>query len=142
MFFSVVQLTDTVKLLGVTIDRHQTFLTHMYRTYASPRIITYDIRALKHIRSSLSTDMAKTVASALANSRLDSANSVLYNTSSVNMLKLQRVQNSLARVGLLHQLHWLPGFRSTTVSTTRLTFLFLKTEMRWLKKLKYDMITR
>jgi len=49
----------------------------MYRTYASPRII-YHIRALKHISSSLSTDMAKTVASALVNSRLDYANSVLY----------------------------------------------------------------
>jgi len=63
--------------------------------------------------------MAKTVASALVNSRLDYANSVLYNTSSVNMLKLQRIQNSLARVvtytqhvdhihPVLHQLHWLP----------------------------------
>jgi len=52
-------------------------------------------------------------------SRLDYANSVLYNTSSGSMLKLQRVQNSLASVvtfrkraehidPLLHQLHWLP----------------------------------
>ena len=51
--------------------------------------------------------------------RLDYANSLLYNTSSGNMLKLQRVQNSLARVvtytkrveyihPALHQLHWLP----------------------------------
>jgi len=55
----------------------------------------------------------------LVNSRLDYANSVLYNTRSVNKLKLQRVQNSLARVvsytnsvehihPVLHQLHWLP----------------------------------
>ena len=42
--------------------------------------------------------MAKTVASALVNSRLDYTKSVLYNTSSGNMSKLQRVQNSLARV--------------------------------------------
>jgi len=90
----------------------------MYRTYESPSIIT-----------SLSTDMAKAVASALVNSRLDYANSVLYNTSSVDMLKLQRVQKSLVRVvtctkrvehihPVLHQLY--TGFRSTTVSTTRL----------------------
>jgi len=63
--------------------------------------------------------MAKTLESALVNSRLDCANSVLYSTSSVNMLKLQRVQNSLARVvtytkrverihPVLHQLHWFP----------------------------------
>jgi len=53
------------------------------------------------------------------NSQLDYANSVLYNTSSVNVLKLQRVQYSLARAvtytkrvehihPVLHQLHWLP----------------------------------
>jgi len=39
---SIVPLTDTVKLLGVTIYRHLT-LTHVYRTYASPRIITYGL---------------------------------------------------------------------------------------------------
>jgi len=59
------------------------------------QVRVYHIRALNHIRSSLSTDMAKTVASALVNSRLDYANSALYNTSSVNMLKLQRVHISL-----------------------------------------------
>ena len=65
------------------------------------------------------TNMAKTVASALVNSQIDYANSVLYNTSSGNMLKLQRVQNLLACVvtctkrvehihPVLYQLHWLP----------------------------------
>jgi len=40
-----VPLTDTVKLQGVTIDRHLTFDSHhhMYRTYASPCIITYGL---------------------------------------------------------------------------------------------------
>ncbi len=111
-----VPLTDTVKLLGVTIDRHLTFDSHVQNVCRSA---FYHIRALRHIRSSLSTDMAKTVASALVNSRLDYANSVLYNTSSGNLSKLQRVQNSLARVvtytkraehihPVLHHLHWLP----------------------------------
>ena len=64
-------------------------------------------------------ELAKTVAAALVNLRLDYANSVLYNTSSGNVLKLQRVQNSLARVvtytkrfehihPVLRQLPWLP----------------------------------
>jgi hypothetical protein len=75
----VVPLADTVKLLGVTIDRRLTFDEHVQNVCKSAY---YHIRALKHIRSSLSTDMAKTVASALVNSRLDYANSVLYNTSS------------------------------------------------------------
>jgi len=113
---SIVPFTDAVKLLGVTIDRHLTFDSHIQNVC---KAVYYHIQALKHIRSSLSTDMAKTVASASVNSRLDYANSVLYNTSSVKMLKLQRVQNSLAPVvtymkcvenihPVLHQLHWLP----------------------------------
>jgi len=42
--------------------------------------------------------MAKTVACALVNSRLDYANAVLYGTLAANIAKLQRVQNALARV--------------------------------------------
>jgi len=53
----------------------------------------YDI-----IRSSLTADMAKTVASALVNSRFYYANAVLYGTSEHNLVKLQRAQNALARV--------------------------------------------
>jgi len=113
---SIVPLTDTVKLLGVKIDHYLIFDSRVQNICKSAY---YHIWALKHIRSSLNTDMAKTVASALVNSRLDYANSVLYDTSSVNMLKLQRVQKSLARVvtymkciehihPVLHQLHWLP----------------------------------
>ena len=79
----------------------------------------YHIRAIRHIRSSLTTDMAKTVASALVNSRLDHVSSVLYGTSAVNIANLQRVQNTLTRVvtstkrfelirPVLERLHWLP----------------------------------
>jgi len=42
--------------------------------------------------------MARTVACALVNSRLDYANAVLYNTSAANIVKLQRVLNAVARV--------------------------------------------
>jgi len=113
----IVPLTDIVKL-GVTIDR-QLHLTHTKNVCKSSY---YHIWALKHIRSSLSTDMAKTVASALVNSRLNYANSVLYNISSVNMLKLQWFENSLARVVIytkrVEHIHLYvincTGFRSTT----------------------------
>jgi len=40
--------------------------------------VHYHIRALRHIRSSISEDMAKMVACALVGSRLDYANSVLF----------------------------------------------------------------
>ena len=113
---SAVPLTDSLKLLGVTLDRHLAFGQHVQNVC---RTSQYHIRALRHIRSSLTADMARTVACALVNSRLDYANAVLYKTSRANITKLQRVQNSLARVimnnkrtdhmhPVLEQLHWLP----------------------------------
>ena len=71
----VVPLNDTIKLLGVTIDHDLTFDAHVHNVCKSAY---YRIRAVKHIRLSLSTDMAKTVASALVNLRLDYTDSVLY----------------------------------------------------------------
>ena len=81
--------------------------------------VHYHIRALRHIRSSISEDMAKMVACALVGFRLDYANSVLFRATQKNISKLQKAQNLLARVvtcspqscsprTLLQQLHWLP----------------------------------
>ena len=85
------------------------------------------IRALKHIRSSLTADMAKTVACALVNSRLDYANSVMCGTSTANTTKLQGVQNTFTRVvtntRCAEHIHPVlaicTGFQSSIVLTTR-----------------------
>jgi hypothetical protein len=64
-------------------------------------------------------DTAKTIASSVIGPRLDYCNSVLYGASIANIDKLQRVQNSLARIvkrvrrydhitPALIELHWLP----------------------------------
>jgi len=77
------------------------------------------MRALRHIRPLLTTDAAKTIASAIIGARLDYCNSLLYASSARNLDRLQRVQNQLARVVLQlpwsasatdarRQLHWLP----------------------------------
>ena len=58
----------------------------------------FHIRALRHIRSSLTTEAAKTVASAIVGSRLDYCNSLLAGTSVSNLARLQLVQNTLACV--------------------------------------------
>ena len=79
----------------------------------------FHIRALRHIRSSLTTEAAKTVAVAIVSSRLDYCNSLLAGTSASNLARLQLVQNTLARVvaqksryyhitPVLAGLHWLP----------------------------------
>jgi len=82
----IVPLTDTAKLLCVTIDRHLTFDSHVQNVM--------QVRILLHTCFEAHSLIpfhrhGETVASAFVNSRLDYANSVLYNTSSVNMLKLQ-----------------------------------------------------
>jgi len=84
----MVPLTDTVKILGVTTEHHLTFKTHVQNIC---KLSYYHIQALKHIRSSLTIDIARTVACALVNSRLGYVNSVLYSTSAANIAKLQRI---------------------------------------------------
>jgi len=69
---SSVQLTDDVKIRGDTLDSQLTFNNHVQNVCESAN---YQIKALRHIRS-LTTDMAKTVACVLVNTRLDYANSV------------------------------------------------------------------
>ena len=111
-----VALSNKVKLLGVTLDRHLTFDSHIMQVCRSAHFHT---RALCHIWNIISNDTVKSVAQALVSSRLDYANSILFGVSKQNITKLQRSQNTLARVVMrsrrydsatiqLQQLHWLP----------------------------------
>ena len=113
---STVLLADHIKLLGVTFDKSLTFHKH---TNLVSRSCYYHIKALRHIRHTLDTRAASLIAHALVSSRLDYANSILYGASQSTVSKLQRVQNTLARIvlqpsspvhsdRLLQQLHWLP----------------------------------
>ena len=80
--------------------------------------------------------MATSIAVALIQSRLDYANSILYHTSSANINKLQRIQNTAARLLLPHshlsttnrlsQLHWLPISRRIDFKLATLTYKLLK----------------
>ena len=98
----------------------------------------FHLRALRHIRSSLTDDMATSVAVALIHSRLDYANSLLYGISASNILRLQRCQNVAARLVLqqsstpsihdiMDRLHWLPirariDLKIATLAYNTLTF--------------------
>ena len=109
-------LSDCVKLLGITLDQCLTF--DSYITSLSKSCF-YLIRALRHIRPILSEGTANLIASSLVSSRLDYANACLFGISAKNTARLQRIQNTLARVvtrsrpctstaPLLIHLHWLP----------------------------------
>ena len=109
-----INLTDHVKLLGVTLDSHLSFDNHISNICSSSY---FHIRALRHIRPFLDSETSQTIACAIVGSRLDYANSILTGISSRNIHCLQRVQNSLARVvtrstsnstSSLVSLHWLP----------------------------------
>ena len=112
---TIVPLSDCVKLLGITLDQCLAF--DSYITSLSKSCF-YHIRAFRHIRPILSDSTANLKASSLVSSRLDYANACLFGISAKNTARLQRIQNTLARVvtclrprtstaPLLKHLHWL-----------------------------------
>jgi hypothetical protein len=125
-----IQPSKSVKSLGVTLDKHLSFDEQVDNVCKSAY---FHIRALRHIRESLPDDVTKTVACSIVSSRLDYCNALYYNLSSVNLAKLQRVQNTLARVVLrqrkyehitpaLAHLHWLPIKHRVIFKLATLTF--------------------
>ena len=83
------------------------------------RASNFHIKALRHVRPLLDKSIANSVACSIVTTRLDYCNSLLYGTSKANLEKLQRIQNTLARVvagtkrrehitPVLKDLHWLP----------------------------------
>ena len=125
-----IELSANIKSLGVTIDSKLSFDQHVRNICKSSYS---NIRALRYIRSSLTRDTAASIASAIVSTRLDYCNSLLYGTTSKNIVKLQRIQNSLARVvsgkrkfdyiaPTLKDLHWLPIRERITYKVGCLTF--------------------
>jgi len=84
---SQIPLADHTKIPGITPDKNLSMNNHVSAVCKS---IHYHIRALRHIRSSISEDMAKMVACALVGSRFDYANSVLFGATQKNISKLQK----------------------------------------------------
>ena len=131
----IVEFTDALKLLSVTLDSSLSFDRHITEVCRSCH---FHIRALRHIRPLLTHDAAISVANSIVSSRLDYCNSLLYNTSERNLNKLQRIQNTLARVtcqsprsssasSLRKSLHWLPVRQRIIYKTSLITYKTLKT---------------
>ena len=132
---SPIKLQSSIKNLGVYLDSKMSFDRQVFETCKASNL---HIRALRHIRSSLTTEACKTVAAAIVGSRLDYCNSLLAGTSVSNLARLQLVQNTLARVvtqksrfcritTVLADLHWLPvrhrlNFKIATIAFKVLHF--------------------
>ena len=86
----LLQPTDTVRDLGVLIDRQLTMEV--------VRSCFYQLRQRRSIQRSLPTDAWRTLAAAFITSRVDYCNSVLYGVSSQVIRRLQMVLNAAARL--------------------------------------------
>ena len=121
---------DVLKSLGVTLDSHLSFDSHVDNTC---KAVHYHTRALHHIRDSLPDDAAGTVACAIVSSRLDYCNSLLAGMTATNFHKLQLAQNYVARVvgrirkfehitPTMKKLNWLPVRQRVSYKVALLVF--------------------
>lgn len=123
--------TDSTRNLGVIFDKDLSFKNHIS---AICKTSYYHIRQLRQVRSSLDTNSAIILANSLVSSKLDYCNSLYYGLPAVSLDRLQKVQNSLARVidpsvrrhhhitPTLKKLHWLPIHQRIHFKIASLTF--------------------
>ena len=127
----VTPFKSTIKNLGVIIDSNLSFDQHIDATCKSAQ---FHIRALRHIRGLLSTEVSRFVAASIVGSRLDYCNGLLFGATSKNLCKLQLVQNTAARVvvmgrkrdhirPVLKGLQWLPVKERNTLKLATTVFL-------------------
>jgi len=90
-------VADSMRVLGVTLDRRLTFDNH---ASAVPRSCNYYARAIRNIRPLLTLDLAQTLACSMILSRIDYCNSWLHGAPTSTIQKLQRIQNNAARIVL------------------------------------------
>jgi len=92
---TIVQPASHVKLLGVTFDPTLSFNDHVADVGKSTFC---HVKALKHIRKCIDFSTANTIACSFTASTLDYCNYAYAGMSEYNIKRLQRVQNSVARI--------------------------------------------
>lgn len=111
-----IPLSDTAKNLGVVFDNTLSMKKFIAQTCQS---CYYQLRRISSIRKFLTIDATTKLVTSLILSRLDYCNSLLSGLPASSILRLQRIQNSAARLilkkkrtdhvtPLLQALHWLP----------------------------------
>ena len=123
--------TDSSRNLDVVFDSNLNFKNHISTICRSS---FFHIRQVRQIRPSLNSNSAIVLANALVHSKLDYCNSLLNGLPYSSVVRLQYVQNSLARVvcnttkfrshtdTLLKNLHWLPIPERIKFKIASLTF--------------------
>ena len=114
---SYIPISREVHNLGVILDSELTFSPQISSTISTGYQL---IRNIAPIRKYLSTDHVKTLVNSIIVAKVDNGNSLLYGISSHNTGRLQKFQNSCARLifrkskydhvsEILNELHWLPA---------------------------------
>ena len=92
---SVINSVKSVRNLGIHFD---SFLTMEKQVSYIIKTCNYHLRNIGRIRGFISTDACKTLVNSLVTSRLDYGNSLLFNINKGSMDKLQKIQNTAARL--------------------------------------------
>lgn len=107
---------NSARNLGTWFDCNLNLQEHINKTC---RAAYYHMHNIRHIRKFLTKETTQTLVHAFVIGRIDYCNSLLYNLPAVHLAKLQRLQNSAARLicytprfmhitPVLCSLHWLP----------------------------------
>ena len=108
--------STSARNLGAVIDKHITMKEHVSSVCRSASFALFNIGKLRQYLDQASTEK---LVHSFVSTRLDSCNSLLYGLPQTEIDRLQRVQNSAARIvagvnrrthmqPVLQQLHWLP----------------------------------
>ena len=113
---SAIKPSEKARNLGVVFDANLSLKSHVNSLCSSARYYLYNIRLA---RKYLTKEAAEKAIHAFVTSRLDCNNALLYGLPVSELQKLQKIQNSAARIltganrhshitPVLKQLHWLP----------------------------------
>ena len=90
-----VPVVSCARNLGVWFDNNLNMSHHINKTCQS---VVYHLHNIRRIRKFLSYEDRKSVVQALIMSRIDYCNSLLFGVTDVHLSKLQRLQNTAARL--------------------------------------------
>ena len=113
---STIQPAHKVRNIGAIFDQHLAMTDHINSIARSSQ---YHLKRIGRIRRYLTDDAAASLVHAFVTSRLDYANALLGKVPDCHIKKLQKVQNTAARIvakvprrehirPILHEMHWLP----------------------------------
>ena len=130
----IIPVSSSARNLGFIFDSDMSFTDQINSLSKSCHFHIIDIRRIRHL---LPLSAATALANSLVSSKLDYCNSLYNGISQANLNKIQRIQNTLARVvtntskfEVLNTFHQYSknyiGFQSNNASLTNCVFLHIK----------------